>query len=80
MVTHSKNNIFKPKCLYQTTTKNPLPESVALTCVTQALKQVEWRQAMFEKLTALLRNGTWELVPSSSSQNVVGCKWVFRIK
>ncbi|WRX13866.1 Reverse transcriptase [Theobroma cacao] len=35
---------------------------------------------MLDEITALLRNGTWELVPPSSSQNVIGCKSVFRIK
>jgi hypothetical protein len=29
---------------------------------------------------ALLKNHTWTLVPSSSAQNLIGCKWVFRIK
>ena len=35
---------------------------------------------MFDELTTLLRNGTWDLVPPSHSQNVVGYKWLFRIK
>lgn len=35
---------------------------------------------MSTEMTALLCNGTWELVPSLPSQNLVCCKWVFHIK
>ena len=35
---------------------------------------------MSAEYDALVKNFTWKLVPSSSVQNVVGCKWVFRIK
>ena len=35
---------------------------------------------MSEEFDALIRNGTWELTPSHPSQNLVGCKWVFRTK
>ena len=79
MTTRSLNNIFKPKQLHLTT-KHPLPSSIEPTCVTQALKDPKWRAAMSEEFSSLLRNGTWTLVPSQSAQNVVGCKWVFRIK
>lgn len=35
---------------------------------------------MSDEIIALICNGTWDLVPSHSSQNIVGCKLVFRIK
>ena len=35
---------------------------------------------MIEEYDALVRNGTWQLVPPTSSQNIVGCKWVYRVK
>ncbi|KAA8537148.1 hypothetical protein F0562_029626 [Nyssa sinensis] len=35
---------------------------------------------MSEEYDALVRNGTWELVPPISASNIVGCKWIFRIK
>ena len=35
---------------------------------------------MTEEYDALVHNVTWELVPSHPSQNVVGNKWVYRIK
>lgn len=35
---------------------------------------------MHQEYDALLNNHTWDLVPSSPSQNLVGCKWVFRTK
>lgn len=28
----------------------------------------------------LIKNGTWQLVASQRGQNVIGCKWVFKLK
>ncbi|GKU85932.1 hypothetical protein SLEP1_g531 [Rubroshorea leprosula] len=79
MVTRSQNNIFKPKTLFHAT-KSPLSLPVEPTCVTQALKDPNWRQAMSEELSALVHQGIWELVPSHPSQHVLGSKWVFRLR
>ena len=35
---------------------------------------------MNDEFNALVRNGTWEIVSYTFMQNLVGCKWVFRIK
>jgi histone deacetylase 1/2 len=29
---------------------------------------------------ALLRNNTWHLVPPPKGKNVIGCKWVYKVK
>uniref|UniRef100_A0A2N9GCF6 Integrase catalytic domain-containing protein n=1 Tax=Fagus sylvatica TaxID=28930 RepID=A0A2N9GCF6_FAGSY len=79
MTTRSMNNIYKPKHMYLVT-KHPLPDTLEPTCVSQALKHPQWRHAMSQEFTALVKHGTWDLVPPQSSQNQIGCKWVFRIK
>lgn len=35
---------------------------------------------MFNKLIALMHHGTWDLVSPPVSYNLMGCKWVFRVK
>ncbi|GKV11696.1 hypothetical protein SLEP1_g22924 [Rubroshorea leprosula] len=79
MLTHSQNNIFKPKFIHQAVSTSPVPICEP-TCVTQALKDPNWQKAMSEGFSALVRQGTWEIVPSTPDQHLIGCKWVFRIK
>ncbi|GKU94613.1 hypothetical protein SLEP1_g8077 [Rubroshorea leprosula] len=79
MVTRAQNNIFKLKQLFHTI-PTPVTTSLEPTCVSQALKEPIWRQAMFEEFTALVWQGTWELVPLNASQHLIGCKWDFRVK
>ncbi|KAI5328775.1 hypothetical protein L3X38_028172 [Prunus dulcis] len=81
MVTRAKAGIHKPNPRYaMTATTHPILSSIEPTCVSQAVKDPLWRQAMSNEFNALIRNGTWELIPSLPSQNLIGCKWVFRIK
>jgi hypothetical protein len=39
-----------------------------------------WHNAMCDKIATLRSNHTWSLVPFHSSMNVVGSRWVYRIK
>ncbi|KAL0551843.1 hypothetical protein IC582_010932 [Cucumis melo] len=78
MITQAKSNIFKPKTLISTTAMDwSLTEPIRIK---QALATPQWKQAMDEEYSALLKAQTWHLVPPSPSQKVVGNKWVFRLK
>jgi histone deacetylase 1/2 len=44
------------------------------------MQHTHWRQALSEEFNALIRNGTWSLVPPPPNHNIVDCKWLFRIK
>jgi histone deacetylase 1/2 len=47
---------------------------------TKALANVRWKAAMDEEYDALIKNKTWHLVPSDRSQNIIDCKWVYKVK
>lgn len=77
MTTRLKQGIRKP--IQKLNLSVELTEVELPKIITQALKSQIWRKAMDEEMAALTRNATWDLVPLSP-QNVVGCKWIFRIK
>ena len=89
MVTQSKANISKPKQFLDGTVRYPLhhaflaktdPSLSEPTCYSSVVKVPQWHEAMNTKFDALLKNQTWTLVPSTQAHNLVGCKWVFRVK
>ena len=80
----------EPKPLYSHTTLHPLPHALYADCsdpmsieptsFTQVSKYSHWKVAMQDEYDALMRNQTWSLVPASPQMNIVGCKWVFKVK
>jgi histone deacetylase 1/2 len=48
--------------------------------VDDALGDPKWATAMDSEHQALTRNHTWHLVPKPKGKNVIGCKWVYKIK
>ncbi|KAJ9557506.1 hypothetical protein OSB04_012120 [Centaurea solstitialis] len=79
IITCSKNHIYKPNPKYANPTTTQLKQTEPTT-VAQALQDPLWCQAMLDEIRALHKLGTWDLVPPESGQNLVKCKWVFRIK
>ncbi|KAL5767307.1 hypothetical protein ACOSQ2_014090 [Xanthoceras sorbifolium] len=90
MITRSRNGIFKPKSLDSAVSVSVDSASHCLTAsvsgidvptsVAAALSDPHWNAAMQSEYDALKRNKTWSLVPFSADLNVVGCKWIFRVK
>jgi hypothetical protein len=48
--------------------------------ITEALSDSRWKAAMDEEYHALITNQTWHLIPSTHGQNVIDCKWVYKVK
>ena len=46
----------------------------------QAFKDPNWTKAMEMEIDALHRNHTWDLAEKPPNVNVIGCKWVYKLK
>ncbi|CAB3988289.1 Retrovirus-related Pol poly from transposon TNT 1-94 [Paramuricea clavata] len=60
------------------TAENEKPQSIS-----EALNDAnasKWKQALKEEYNSLISNETWELVPPPEGCNVIGSKWVMKIK
>jgi histone deacetylase 1/2 len=76
-----QNNIRKPKVYTDDTVKyglsTALPESSSLS---DALASDHWREALQTEYDALMRNNTCHLVSPQHGQNIIDCKWVYKVK
>ncbi|KAK1441129.1 hypothetical protein QVD17_06967 [Tagetes erecta] len=57
-----------------------LNKSVEPRSSKEALKDINWVNAMNKEMEALNRNNTWDLVDLPPGRKPIGCKWVFKIK
>lgn len=48
--------------------------------ISEALCHEQWKQAVQDEISALIKNQTWELVTRPKDVSPVGCKWVFSLK
>lgn len=46
----------------------------------EALDDPRWEEAIHRELAALVKNGTWTLVPLPSGKKALLAKWVLKIK
>jgi hypothetical protein len=88
MATRAQHNIRCPCHFTDGTVRYPVPRALLTiqasalqqpTCYTTAVNVPEWLQAMQNEFNALA-NKNWTPVPPSTAANVVGYKWVFKLK
>lgn len=48
--------------------------------IQEALKNTEWKKAVYEEIRALEKNGTWVISELPLRKKPVGCKWIFTVK
>nr|GEU59129.1 ribonuclease H-like domain-containing protein [Tanacetum cinerariifolium] len=77
MVTRSRSGIIKAisRLSLNTSHISPIPKSPFL-----ALKGPYWSNAMYDEYNALVKNGTWVLVPRPADVNMVRSMWLFKYK
>nr|GEV21254.1 ribonuclease H-like domain-containing protein [Tanacetum cinerariifolium] len=77
MVTRSRVETTRPNPRYAgyVSTISPLPRSYK-----EAFNDPNWRNAMFDKYNALIKNKTWTSVPRPEGANIVRCMWLFSCK
>ena len=82
MQTRAKSGISKKKAFPSVLTSIPTSDYLQTKPpnFTIASRFSEWCEAMDSEFAALQRQNTWSLVPSSSSTNVIGCRWVYKLK
>ncbi|KAE8656959.1 hypothetical protein F3Y22_tig00116997pilonHSYRG00690 [Hibiscus syriacus] len=74
MMTKSRHGIWKSK-VYNVASSDREPANIV-----EALMSPLWKEAAQAEYEALVRNGTWTLVPLPRDRKAVNCKWIFRIK
>lgn len=63
--------------------KHGLPRSSKPTTFKKALANEDankWKLVMDEEYQSLIQNNTWSQTKLPANQNMVGCKWVYKIK
>ncbi|GJZ44300.1 ribonuclease H-like domain-containing protein [Tanacetum coccineum] len=77
MITRSQLGIVKPidRLSINTFSISPIPKNTS-----HALQDPHWRNAMYNEYNALVKNGTWLLVPRPAGVNMVPSMWLFKHK
>ena len=82
MTTRARTISLKPEALVTTKASRPNSKSPFYEPrhYSHATKHDHWNKGIQAEYLALINNGTWSLVSPPPNTNIVGCKWVYRVK
>ena len=46
----------------------------------EAIKDEDWRKAIEKEIDVIEKNGTWQLVEKLKDKEIIGVKWIYRVK
>ena len=71
---------FDDECNYTESLLDDVEEPKSFNAAHNSKHFDQWENAMKNEYNSLLKNNTWELVPRPKDQNIVGCRWVYKVK
>ena len=73
-------NVVREECLVTDSLIADIDEPRTLKQALSSPNSVQWKEAMNSEYSSLLKNETWDLVPRPEGVNVVGSRWVYKLK
>lgn len=80
MKTHTRTQSSPLKTKLEDINQNLNAVIITPSNFTEAYKEKEWRKPMQEEIDVIEKNETSSLVPRHPQQNIIGLKWVYRVK
>ena len=77
---HEDVNIVRELPIDNITLTSDIDEPVSLNAALTGLHAAQWKNAMETEYQSLVQNETWSLVPRPKHMNIVGNRWVFKLK
>ena len=71
---------FDDECNYSESLLDDVEEPKSFKGACNDEHHVQWEKAMKNEFTSLIKNKTWDLVPRPEDKNIVGNRWVYKIK
>ncbi|MEL7342345.1 MAG: reverse transcriptase domain-containing protein, partial [Bacteroidota bacterium] len=71
---------YDEECLLMDSLTTEIDEPNSVEEALHGEHSVQWKEAMQSEYSSLLKNETWELVPPPERTNVVGSRWVLKVK